>query len=344
MIKRMMLALTIVFVLSVSLTACETKAEQESQARADVVLAKVNDREITQDFIDKTFETWLFMGEQTEASLPKSKAAENKEGESSEESVIYGRREGAIVKTNILDLKIKGILIEELYKKNDKLISEEELEKKYEVMMKLMEEKMPEVLNFYKEKNIDKEFIKEGIKTNYYLAKFSEELETSFRKEYTLSQDEYKKFKLTVNPGVILLQDRETADMVYKRIQHGDKFENLVKEYSVDETSKLRNGEMGSVRLDELPVEFSIHLKDLNRGDITEPFQSVFGYTIIKLIDFKSVEDMLKDAALTDSEEAALKAQVFNQQYMIKEYEEFNHLKAQAEIEIFKDFYKEDAK
>lgn len=341
MTKKRAGLLLVCFSLLVFLSACGTGGNGK-KGDAEFVVATVNGVEIKQSFIDKTFGTWLFMKQQSGelASDGKQKGEDRKV----EELFHYGRRESAIIKTNILDLKIKGILIEEYYKKKQKSISEEELNQKYEEMMKLMGEKMPNVLDFYKENEIEEDFIKDGIKTNYYLGMFSEDLDAAYRESYELDPAAYKNTKLTVNPRIILLDDRETADKVYAKLQEGTKFEELVAEYSLDESSKVRDGEVGTVRLDELPVEFSIHLKELKRGEISKPFKTVFGYNIVKLIDYKTVEDMLQDKDLTDSEEAATKTQVYNQNFQIKLYEETNRLLEEAKVEIFKDFYKEDSK
>lgn len=341
MTKKRAGLLLVCFSLLVFLSACGTGGNGK-KGDAEFVVATVNGVEIKQSFIDKTFGTWLFMKRQSGelASDGKQKDEDRK----MEELFHYGRRESAIIKTNILDLKIKGILIEEYYKKKQKSISEEELNQKYEEMMKLMGEKMPNVLDFYKENEIEEDFIKDGIKTNYYLGMFSEDLDAAYRESYELDPAAYKNTKLTVNPRIILLDDRETADKVYAKLQEGTKFEELVAEYSLDESSKVRDGEVGTVRLDELPVEFSIHLKELKRGEISKPFKTVFGYNIVKLIDYKTVEDMLQDKDLTDSEEAATKTQVYNQNFQIKLYEETNRLLEEAKVEIFKDFYKEDSK
>ncbi len=326
-------------VLILLLGACSDEEEKQVE-NTNPVLAVVNGIDIKQDFIDKTYDTWLFMKGAYEGNDEVDAKSDQKE---KEELFHYGRRESAIIKTNLLQLKINGIVLENHYKSLNQAISDKELEEKYVQMMDIMKEKKPEVMDFYSEKKIDKDFIKEGIKTNYYITKFYEDFDEKYREEYKISEAEYKNSKLNVNLAVILVQDKETIDQVYQKIQDGAKFEDMVKEYSIDESSKARNGELGTLKIDEIPLEFSLAIANLKKDQISKPFKSLFGYNIVKLIDYRTVEDMLKDENLTEGEEASTKSYLYDCSLRTKLQEELDKLIEKAEVKIVKDFYKEDA-
>ncbi len=325
--------------LLVLLGACADEEQKETQ-NTNPVVAVVNGVEIKQDFIDKTYDTWLFM----KGSYEKNDKVDAKSDEKEKEELFhYGRRESAIIKTNLLQLKINGIILEDYYKSLKQTISDKELEEKYVQMMDIMKEKKPEVMDFYSEKKIDKEFIKDGIKTNYYLTKFLEDLDKKYREEYKISEAEYKNSKLNVNLAVILVQDKETIDEVYKKIQDGAKFEDMVQQYSIDESSKSNNGELGTLKMDEIPLEFSMAIENLKKDQVSKPFHSLFGYNILKVIDYRTVEDMLKDDSLTEGEEASTKSFLYDCSLRNKFHEDLDKLIEKADVEILIDFYKEDA-
>ncbi len=328
------ISLTLVFLLG----ACSEEEKKEVK-NTNPVVAVVNGIEIKQDFIDKTYDTWLFMKGSYEQNDKVDVASDEQE---KEELFHYGRRESAIIKTNLLQLKINGIVLEEYYKSLNQTISDKELEEKYVQMMDIMKEKKPEVMDFYSEKKIDKDFIKNGIKTNFYITKFMEDLDEKYREEYKLSESEYKNSKLNVNIAVILVQDKKTIDEVYKKIQDGAKFEDMVKEYSIDESSKSNEGKLGTLKMDEIPLEFSLAIENLKKDQISKPFKSLFGYNIVKVIDYRTVEDMLKDENLTEGEEASAKSFLYDCSLRIKLQEELDKLTEKAEVKILKDFYKED--
>ncbi len=65
-------------------------------------------------------------------------------------------------------------------------------------------------------------------------------------------------------------------------------FEDLVKQYSEDETSKENNGDLGWWEKDMVQLkEFRYVLKDLKPGDVSEPVKTQLGYHILKLIEIQ---------------------------------------------------------
>lgn len=84
---------------------------------------------------------------------------------------------------------------------------------------------------------------------------------------------------------------------IYKKIQQGEKFEDLAKQFSEDKSSSSKGGllnKFGSGQLSSEEFEnMAFALK--NVGDISQPFQSQFGFHIIKLIEkhpIKTIDEM----------------------------------------------------
>ncbi len=81
----------------------------------------------------------------------------------------------------------------------------------------------------------------------------------------------------------ILVEDEKKAKEVKEKLDNGEDFEELVKEYSTDTASVPEGGKVGTVTADSQFVpEFIEATLKLKEGDISGPVQSSFGYHIIK--------------------------------------------------------------
>jgi peptidyl-prolyl cis-trans isomerase SurA len=90
-------------------------------------------------------------------------------------------------------------------------------------------------------------------------------------------------------PDSIKEQAKTTIDSIYARVKAGDDFAELAKKYSDDKGSARNGGELMWFRNEQRMVpEFedaAFALK--NKGDVSEPVLSLYGWHIIKLLDKK---------------------------------------------------------
>jgi peptidyl-prolyl cis-trans isomerase SurA len=90
-------------------------------------------------------------------------------------------------------------------------------------------------------------------------------------------------------------QSKVTIDEIYKKIQQGESFESLAQQFSEDKSSASKGGVLqrfGSGQLSSEEFEnaaFSLQ----NKNDISLPFQSQFGWHIVKLIEKHSVKTLV---------------------------------------------------
>ena len=78
-----------------------------------------------------------------------------------------------------------------------------------------------------------------------------------------------------------------TINEIYKKIQQGEKFEDLAKQFSEDKSSSSKGGVLNRFSSGQLSSEeFENVAFSLDKaGDISKPFQSEFGWHIVKLIE-----------------------------------------------------------
>lgn len=100
-----------------------------------------------------------------------------------------------------------------------------------------------------------------------------------------------------------LNQPKESIHKIYNRIQDGEDFHELAKQYSQDTRTAEGGGYVAEFSLGGLNSKtYENKVYDLEKaGDVTEPFQTQFGWHIVKLIEtiplepFEEIKDDLKN-------------------------------------------------
>lgn len=89
----------------------------------------------------------------------------------------------------------------------------------------------------------------------------------------------------------------EKAKLILRKLEEGEDFSNLAKEYSDDPSAKT-GGELGLIKKNLLANEFIEVLSNLEVGEVSEPFWTEKGLHIIKLEEkftAKSIEEIRED-------------------------------------------------
>jgi peptidyl-prolyl cis-trans isomerase SurA len=113
--------------------------------------------------------------------------------------------------------------------------------------------------------------------------------------------------EVTVGHIMIMNQQKDSSvipetriKQIYKLIQQGQQFEDLARQFSEDKSSAKNGGKLRAFKSGQLAsVTFEDQAFSMkNIGDISEPFQSDYGWHIIKLYDKKPLapfEDVKRD-------------------------------------------------
>lgn len=80
----------------------------------------------------------------------------------------------------------------------------------------------------------------------------------------------------------ILVEKHSEAIILLERIQKGEKFGKLAKEFSIDSGSAKRDGSLGYFGRGKMVKEFEKAAFSLQTGQISEPVKTQYGYHIIK--------------------------------------------------------------
>ena len=80
----------------------------------------------------------------------------------------------------------------------------------------------------------------------------------------------------------ILVEKHSEAIILLERIQKGEKFGKLAKEFSLDSGSAKRDGSLGYFGRGKMVKEFENSAFSLQTGQISELVKTQYGYHIIK--------------------------------------------------------------
>jgi peptidyl-prolyl cis-trans isomerase C len=121
------------------------------------------------------------------------------------------------------------------------------------------------------------------------------ELFAEFQKTDADVQAEYDKF-VAANGGKeyrarhILVETKEQAEAILASLKKGGKFEDIAKKQSKDPGSGANGGDLDWAAAGNYVKEFSDAMVALNKGQVSAPVQSQFGFHIIRLDDVREAQ------------------------------------------------------
>lgn len=83
----------------------------------------------------------------------------------------------------------------------------------------------------------------------------------------------------------ILVKSEAQAKEIRAKLDQGESFEELAKQYSTDEASKANGGDLGYFARGDMVPEFEEVAFSLKPGETSQPVKSQFGYHIIRVED-----------------------------------------------------------
>ncbi len=113
-------------------------------------------------------------------------------------------------------------------------------------------------------------------------------------------QEFYNRLEFKYRASHILVIDKDTALMVFDKIQKGENFEQLAFDYSIDPQAKRNKGDLGYFVWGSMVSEFQEVVYQMEPGEIAPPFKSKFGYHIVKLVDTLPNENRTSFALLKE--------------------------------------------
>lgn len=191
---------------------------------------------------------------------------------------------------NVLDTLITNKIVDLEAKKLKVKVSKDEIEEEYKVYAEQFggEEALKESLKTY---NVGIEDIKKDIETYLKTLKVMEDyIEIKDEDVKTYFEENKAQFGTPeqVEASHILVEDEATAKEVLAKVNAGEDFAKLAKEYSTDTLSAEKGGALGFFGPGKMVPEFEEAAFAMQPGEVSKaPVKTDNGYHIIKVTDKK---------------------------------------------------------
>lgn len=112
---------------------------------------------------------------------------------------------------------------------------------------------------------------------------------------YAVNEDKYMDTKVNVAHVLFRLKkgmteaERKakltTASEAWSKIKAGEDFGEIADDYSEDRISAKKSGDLGWLKKDSIDPAFSKKVFEMKKGEVSAPFETSFGYHIVKIIE-----------------------------------------------------------
>ena len=223
------------------------------------------------------------------------------------------------LKLEVLDTIIINRIIAEKATSNNIGVDEEELQELYEENHLGLMEEDEDYKKMIEENKIDEDFIMDQMRKNLLSYKYKvfylDKVEISDEAAKTFYDENNDRFHLEeIRARHILVDEEETARDIIKKLEEGEDFVELAKEYSTEPNAEERGGDLGYFTRDANFVpEFKEAAFALEVGKVSEPIKTEFGYHVI------TVEDKIEEHVEFENAKEGIK-------YSLREMDYQNHI------------------
>ncbi|MGI5920999.1 MAG: peptidylprolyl isomerase [Syntrophomonadaceae bacterium] len=129
-----------------------------------------------------------------------------------------------------------------------------------------------------------------------------------------------------VKASHILVETETKAKEVKRKLDNGEDFSKLAREYSADTATKDNGGDLGFFSRGEMVAEFEEAAFSLNVGEVSNPVKTEYGYHIIKVTDKKEAQEANYESSKKEVREAVLDQKMSAQfdSWIKKLYDKYN--------------------
>lgn len=248
----------------------------------------------------------------------------NPEVDAEEQWKLYSSNENFInyIKNVVLESIVMDKIFYDEAVKSKLVPSEEEVNKKFDEV-KAKYESEDKLLEDLKNNNLTVEKYKDSIKKQIAVQNFANSknklitnlkpTDEELKKVYENDKSKYNTIKISH----ILVDTQKQASDIKDKIDKGESFEDLAKEFSKCSSGK-NGGDLGYHSAnDNYDKDFLINAFNLKVNEISEPVKTQFGYHIIKVTDKidsyeKANKDELKTAYLTSIQQKMYENYILN--------------------------------
>ena len=219
------------------------------------------------------------------------------------------------VRDKVISYMIDNEVVYQKAKSEGITVKDEEVSQKY-TQIKSMLDANDEYKKSLEKSAIDELYLKDNIKRDLVINKYKDKFEENIKvkdKEieayYDKNKSDFKEESVEAYHILISTLDdnnkkisdskkdklKAKADKIAEKIKSGEDFKKLAKDHSDDKSTGKNGGYLGYFTKEDKNPKFIKEVFSLDKGQVSDVFETPLGYEIVKVTNKKTVQKPLKD-------------------------------------------------
>ena len=219
------------------------------------------------------------------------------------------------IKQEVISYMIDNEVVYQQAQKDKIKVTDDEVNQKYSQIEKMLDTNQ-EYKKLLDDAGVDEDYLKETIKKDLAVQKYRENYEQDLKvtdkeveKYYKEHKDDFKEESVEAYHILVSTLDDEDkqvsdsekdklkskANKIAEKIKSGEDFEKLAKENSDDKSTGKNGGYLGYFTKEDKNPEFTKKVFSLDKGQVSDVFETPYGYEIVKVTDKKTKQKSLED-------------------------------------------------
>lgn len=249
------------------------------------------------------------------------------------------------IKQEVISYMIDNEVVYQQAQKEKIKVTDDEVNQKYSQIEKMLDTNQ-EYKKLLDDAGVDEDYLKETIKKDLAVQKYRENFEQDLKvtdkeveKYYKEHKDDFKEESVEAYHILVSTLDdnnkpvddskkeelKSKAESLLKEIKNGGDFEKIAKENSDDKSSGKKGGYLGYFTKDSKNAQFTKEAFKLEKGQVSNVFETPFGYEIVKVTNKKTEQKSLEDS----------REEIVNRILADKYLDQVNSLRDKADVQRF---------
>lgn len=249
------------------------------------------------------------------------------------------------IKQEVISYMIDNEVVYQQAQKEKIKVTDDEVNQKYSQIEKMLDTNQ-EYKKLLDDAGVDEDYLKETIKKDLAVQKYRENFEQDLKvtdkeveKYYKEHKDEFKEESVEAYHILVSTLDdnnkpvddskkeelKSKAESLLKEIKNGGDFEKIAKENSDDKSSGKKGGYLGYFTKDSKNAQFTKEAFKLEKGQVSNVFETPFGYEIVKVTNKKTEQKSLEDS----------REEIVNRILADKYLDQVNSLREKSDVQRF---------